>query len=65
MKFIFAATPYMLATNSIVLAQNTSSPYPELANPPGCPLVGYGLAFLLIAGAVFVSMYVGKRSNID
>ena len=55
----------VFATNSIVLAQNTSSPYPELANPPGWPLVGYGLAFLLIAGAVFVSMYVGKRSNID
>lgn len=65
MKFIFAATLCILATDSIVLAQNSTSPYPELANPPGWPLVGYGLAFLLIAGAVFVSMYVGKRSNVD
>ncbi|MSR33458.1 MAG: hypothetical protein EXS12_01425 [Phycisphaerales bacterium] len=64
MKNTFALVICLLATNSFVSAQTTAAPYPELANPPGWPLVGYGLAFLLVGGAVFVSMYVGKRSNI-
>jgi len=65
MKIIFWPMCLLLATTPIALAQAATPPFPELANPPGWPLVGYGLMFLLVGGAVFVSMYVGKRSNMD
>jgi len=51
--------------SSVALAQNDAPPLPAEINPPGWPLAGYGLAFLLVGGAVYVSMYVSKRSNID
>lgn len=65
MKIIFRATTLLLATSSSALAQATTPPFPELASPPGWPIIGYGLMFLLVGGAVYVSIYVGKRSNID
>jgi len=54
-----------LAMSSVALAQNDAPPLPAEINPPGWPLAGYGLAFLLVGGAVYVSMYVSKRANID
>ncbi len=47
------------------LAQNDGPPLPAEINPPGWPLIGYGLAFLLVGIAVYVSMYTSKRANIE
>jgi len=54
-----------LTMGSVALAQSDAPPLPAEINPPGWPLAGYGLAFLLVGGAVYVSMYVSKRTNID
>lgn len=54
-----------LAFGSVAFAQSDAPPLPAEINPPGWPLAGYGLAFLLVGGAVYVSMYVSKRTNID
>ncbi len=54
-----------LAMSSVAFAQSDAPPLPAEINPPGWPLAGYGLAFLLVGGAVYVSMYVSKRTNID
>jgi hypothetical protein len=62
LKSIFLSA---LAMSSVALAQSDAPPLPAEINPPGWPLAGYGLAFLLVGGAVYVSMYVSKRSNID
>jgi hypothetical protein len=62
LKSIFLSA---LAMSSVALAQSDAPPLPAEINPPGWPLVGYGLAFLLVGGAVYVSMYVSKRANID
>lgn len=51
--------------SSVAFAQSDAPPLPAEINPPGWPLAGYGLAFLLVGGAVYVSMYVSKRTNID
>jgi len=62
LKYIFLTT---LALGSVAFAQSDAPPLPAEINPPGWPLAGYGLAFLLVGGAVYVSMYVSKRTNID
>ena len=62
LKSIFLSA---LAIGSVAFAQSDAPPLPAEINPPGWPLVGYGLAFLLVGGAVYVSMYVSKRANID
>ncbi|MEI6023386.1 MAG: hypothetical protein WCP80_02170 [Phycisphaerales bacterium] len=62
LKSIFLTT---LALGSVAFAQSDAPPLPAEINPPGWPLAGYGLAFLLVGGAVYVSMYVSKRTNID
>jgi hypothetical protein len=62
LKSIFLAA---LAFGSVALAQSDAPPLPAEINPPGWPLAGYGLSFLLVGGAVYVSMYVSKRTNID
>ena len=62
------ATPVLVSTLAIsatVLARGDTPPMPELNNPSGWPLIGYGLAFLLVGGAVYVSIFTSKRENID
>ncbi|MCE9619705.1 MAG: hypothetical protein K8R92_07325 [Planctomycetes bacterium] len=66
MKRFFAAVLMMAASiTPAALARGDAPPMPDLNNPSGWPLVGYGLAFLLVGGAVYVSLYTGKRENLD
>ena len=60
LKLVVFLTP---ATTALAFAD--APPMPELANPGGWPLIGYGLAFVLVGGAVYVSLFTSKRANID
>ncbi len=66
MKRFFATILFTtVAFAPTALAQGYAPPMPDLNNPSGWPLVGYGLAFLLVGGAVYVSLYTSKRENLD
>jgi|APGre2960657505_1045072.scaffolds.fasta_scaffold92142_2 hypothetical protein len=56
---------FTLAINTIALAISDAPPMPELAGAGSWPLAGYGLAFVLVGGAVYVSLFTSKRTNID
>ena len=64
MKMFFKLVVFLIpATTALAFAD--APPMPELANPGGWPLIGYGLAFVLVGGAVYVSLFTSKRANID
>jgi hypothetical protein len=65
MRRCFLPAVCAAALASLALARGDAPPLPDLASPPGWPLVGYGLAFLLVGGAVYVSLYTSKRENLD
>ncbi len=66
MKLSFAAASLcILVFISSSFSQDAATPKAAEISAPGFPLIGYGLAFLLVGGAVYVSMYTSKRSNID